>query len=80
MSDTDLSVKEFATATGLSEKTVRRRVRLFERAATGEPIPLNRLPLAIPFRVRLGRPYRIPAEILPLFLGTQGPAVAGPKP
>lgn len=65
--DNDLSPKELASATGLSERTIRRRLALYRRAVVDHaPVPVATLRLAIPYRHRLGVPYRIPAEVAEL--------------
>ena len=77
---TDLSPKQFAAATGLSLRTVLRRLGYFTRIVTGKPVPARLRLLAIPYRFRLGIPYRIPAEVLPLFLDSTGPNKAATTP
>ena len=76
---TDISPKQFATATGLSERTVRRRIGYFRRIVAGKTVPVRLRSLAIPYRFRLGIPYRIPAEVLSIFLDSTGPK-AEPTP
>ena len=60
----DFTPKECAEATGLSERTVRRRLHLYRRALAGDQVTVAELALAIPYRIRLGVPYRIPAEVV----------------
>ncbi len=57
-------VKELAHASGLCETTIIRRMRLWERRPAD--------PLAIPYLVKLGRPYRTTRAAAARLLSLEG--------
>lgn len=60
----DLTPKQAADALDLSERTVRRRLAIYRQVCAGRKVSARLKALAIPYRLRLGVPYRIPAEVV----------------
>jgi len=60
----DFTVKTAPAALGLSERTVRRRLGYYRDMQAGRRLKAWQRALAIPYRHRLGYPYRIPAEVI----------------